>query len=132
MCIADLSNFLIIILVPRFAAGCSCPQQEINRVRTSLRPLVWLKFKERQANTGNVAHVPKYICFYVKLNAFVMTESDSFTIENLTMFFLLKLIGVDLLAFWNVFAATCFSFFALDHLPTTCVAQLSSILVVNN
>ena len=72
---------------------------------------VWLKFKERQANTGNVAHVPKYICFYVKSNAFVMTESDSFTIENLTMYFLLKLIGVDLLAFWNVFAATCFSFF---------------------
>ena len=56
-------------------------------------------FIERQANTGNVAHVPKYICFYVKLNAFVVTESDSFTIENLTMYFLLKLIGVDLLAF---------------------------------
>ena len=78
---------------------------------------VWLKFKERQANTGNVAHVPKYICFYVKLNAFVMTESDSFTIENLTMFFLLKLIGVDLLAFWNVFAATCFSFFCTWSSP---------------
>ena len=40
-----------------------------------------------------------------------MTESDSFTIENLTMYFLLELIEVDLLAFWNVFAATCFSFF---------------------
>ena len=108
MWIADLSNFFITILVPRSSAGCSCPPKSIG----SGPPWgqVWRRFKEGQANTGNVAHVPIYICFFVKLNAFVVTESNSFTIENHTMYFLSKLIGVNLLAFWNVFAATCFSF----------------------